>query len=278
MSIQNYASVAADRSQTARIELFRLWDVSEDERYRVERTWDSWESPGSQMPLDGRTGIVAARTISGEGWVETTAGERLTLRPDTVLIRPWLSLAKWGTAKDRWRFYWFEFFADDLEHFAIDQPVVSVVETADLAAIADIKSRLRSPHPATRRCASAGFSAMLYRWLEAASNREAAHRGRPAVQRAIDLMHEQLDRSLPVPEMAKHAGLSTRAFATTFEQITGQTPKRYHLNLRLDAARALLLTGRANVKEAAAQLGFSSPFYLSKLYRKRFGHPPSQTR
>lgn len=274
--MHNFASISTDRSLVHGIELFRLWDVEEDETYQIKRTWDSWQGPNSTMPVAGRNGLCAARTISGQGWLSTADGGRQDLRPGSLVILPWLDLTGWGTSGEAWRFYWFEFFADQAEPPLLREAVQVPGVHGESPEITSIQSQLRSPLEATRRVASARFLALMYKWLEQAAAQSVACKHQPGIERAIDLMHRRIDAQLSVPEMAKEAGLGSRVFATAFEQSTGQTPKRYHLNLRLDAAQALLLSGRANVKQAAAQLGFSSPFYLSKLYTKRYGHPPSQ--
>ena len=274
--MQNFASISPDRSHIAAIELFRLWDVDEDSTYQVERTWDGWDGPDSTMPTENRTGLCAVRTISGQGRITTADGESQLLGPDSFVVLPWLELAAWGTSAEAWRFYWFEFFADPTEsltHRSVVQVMAAPRERDEIAAV---QSQIRSRHEPTRMLASARFAALLYHWLEQASAERRRHKRQTEIDRVIELMHSSVDRQLSIAEMAEHAGLAVRSFASAFEQTTGQTPKRYHLNLRLDAARTLLLSGRVNVKQAADRLGFSSPFYLSKLYSKRYGHPPSQ--
>lgn len=274
--MRNFASISPDRSKTTGVELFRLWDVDEDSDYQIERAWDAWDGTSSTMPTTGRTGLVAARTHSGEGWIGTSDGRRQVLTPSSVVVLPWLSLTGWGTSDQAWRFYWFEFFADEIEPLLLPDAAQVPVSGMEPSETKLIQGQLRSPSTPSRVVASARFSVMLYHWLEQASAEPVAHRHQAQIERAIALMQSSVDQQLSIADMAVAAGLSTRAFTSAFEQATGQTPKRYHLNLRLDAARVLFLSGRANVKQAANQLGFSSPFYLSKLYSKRFGHPPSQ--
>ena len=274
--MQNFASISPGRSQTLGVELFRLWDVDEGRSYQIKRVWDAWEGASSTMPTAGRTGLCAARTLRGEGWVATTDGRRQTLGPGSLVILPWLDLSGWGTSGASWRFYWFEFFADQVEPFLLPDAMPVPHSSSEQRETTEIQSQIRSPLSPSRAAASARFSAMLYRWLEQVSIEPTSQKRYKRIEKAIELMHASIDQQLSVGEMAAQAGLPTRSFVAAFEQATGHTPKRYHLNLRLDAARNLLLSGRANVKETADQLGFSSPFYLSKLYTKRFGHPPSK--
>lgn len=274
--MHNFASISPGRSQVSSVELFRLWDVDEDRAYQIKRVWDKWDGPGSSMPTEGRHGLCAARTISGEGWFQTRDGARQALAKNSLIVLPWAELDGWGTAGQSWRFYWLEFFAEPSEPLVLREPVQVPCPPSEREEVRAIQSQIRSPLLPTRCIASARFSVMLYRWLEIASLADDLPQSHAQIDKALELMHSQVHRPLTVSEMAGQAGMASRSFATVFEQVTGQTPKRYHLDLRLDAARALLLSGRANVKQAAQRLGFSSPFYLSKLYHKRYGHPPSQ--
>ncbi|MEM9347702.1 MAG: helix-turn-helix domain-containing protein [Planctomycetota bacterium] len=274
--MHNFASISTGRSQIQTLELFRLWDVDEDDAYQIKRIWDGWEGPNSTMPTKGRDGLCAVRTVRGEGWLETNDKTRRMLGPDSLAIFPWSDLAGWGTSGSSWRFYWFEFYTDKVDALILSEPVAIPVTVREREEISSIQTTIRSPLEPSRRGASARFASQLYQWLDQAETDGATHRRHAGIEQAIDLMHSSVDCQLSVAEMARQAGLGQRAFTNIFEQVTGQTPKRYHLNLRLEAARAMLLSGRMNVKQAAEQLGFSSPFYLSKLYNKRYGHPPSK--
>ncbi|MEM6260751.1 MAG: AraC family transcriptional regulator [Planctomycetota bacterium] len=274
--MHNFASISIGRSQIQTVELFRLWDVDEDYNYQIKRVWDGWEGPNSTMPTEGRDGLCAVRTVRGEGWLETNDQARRKVGPDSLAILPWRELAGWGTNGSSWRFYWFEFYTDQADALILGEPVTIPSTVREREEIIAIQTTIRSPLEPSRRSASARFASQLYQWLDQTETDGATQRRHAGIEQAIDLMHSSVDRQLSVAQMASQAGLGQRAFTTVFEQVTGQTPKRYHLNLRLEAARAMLLSGRANVKQAAEQLGFSSPFYLSKLYTKRYGHPPSQ--
>lgn len=79
-----------------------------------------------------------------------------------------------------------------------------------------------------------------------------------------------------VRQLAADFGLGPEQFIREFSRQTGTTPKQYILARRLWRARRLLQEGRM-VKEAAYQAGFGSLPHFSRVYRKRFGYPPSQT-
>jgi len=61
-----------------------------------------------------------------------------------------------------------------------------------------------------------------------------------------------------------------------FSQGKGMGIHAYLLRRRLDHAQEFLEKSGRSVKEAAYRTGFTDPLYFSRLYRRRFGHPPSR--
>lgn len=97
------------------------------------------------------------------------------------------------------------------------------------------------------------------------------------LNRGIDLMHVQVDRPLPLEQLAKFAALSPFHFARMFRAYTGDTPARYLARVRLDRAAALLETDRS-LSDIALAVGYGDASALSRAFRRRFGVPPSRAR
>jgi AraC-like DNA-binding protein len=96
------------------------------------------------------------------------------------------------------------------------------------------------------------------------------------VARAIAFLEKELARDVPVAELARRAGVSTRTLERAFRRELGQPPARYARALRLDQARALLRAGHLRVSQVATRIGYDSLPAFSSAYRARFGHPPSE--
>ena len=90
----------------------------------------------------------------------------------------------------------------------------------------------------------------------------------------IDWMQDHLDRDLDVPTLARHAGYSERSFYRKFTEATGKTPAHFVEDLRLDAARTLLVRG-LSVKSIAGKVGLKSSGRLGQAFERRFGMAPS---
>lgn len=75
--------------------------------------------------------------------------------------------------------------------------------------------------------------------------------------------------------LAGEANMSLSKFKKCFRQIYGAAPYEYHLNLKLDIARSLLLQNKWTIAEIATQLGYTSIASFNKVFKKRFNMNPT---
>ena len=81
-----------------------------------------------------------------------------------------------------------------------------------------------------------------------------------------------------VEEIAKELHMSSRYLSDSLKAETGKTAiEHIHLYL-INEAKNLLLEPKMSVSEMAYKLGFSSPQYLSRLFKKKVGITPSEYR
>src|SRR5262249_27670884 len=76
------------------------------------------------------------------------------------------------------------------------------------------------------------------------------------IQTALTYAKEHLHNDLSVEELAEAAHLSPRQFSRAFREETGQTPAKAVENLRVEAARLMLESGRHPVEVVARDTGF----------------------
>ncbi len=94
----------------------------------------------------------------------------------------------------------------------------------------------------------------------------------PATLRAaIDTMEQNCESPLTLASIAQRIGLSLRNMERLFKTYTGLSPVQYYANVRLDRARGMVTQTDMKIVAIAAACGFSSPEYLARLYKKRFG-------
>lgn len=96
------------------------------------------------------------------------------------------------------------------------------------------------------------------------------------VSRAIRFIRDHFDETLRVEEVASLAGMSVSSLHRHFRAATSMTPVQFQKQIRLQHARALLLTHSADVAEAGYLSGYNSPSQFSREYRRAFGAPPGR--
>ncbi|TNJ64225.1 helix-turn-helix domain-containing protein [Paenibacillus hemerocallicola] len=82
---------------------------------------------------------------------------------------------------------------------------------------------------------------------------------------------------LRLSELAQAVDRSPTYVSTVFKEVTGRTPVEYMHEVRISAARELLLTNSMTIGEISESLGYCDPTYFNHMYKKIVGHPPSHT-
>ena len=91
-------------------------------------------------------------------------------------------------------------------------------------------------------------------------------------------MHENIEEEVDLAQLASDNLIGYSYFRKMFKKYTGVSPHQYHLGLKVLRARELLLTTDKSVKEISYQLGFSSIYYFSRLFKEKTGVNPSGLR
>ncbi len=103
-------------------------------------------------------------------------------------------------------------------------------------------------------------------------------RGDARVAAAMARMEARLEEPETVAQVAVATGLSVRRLEALFKAELGMGPGAYGLNLRLQAARRLVVDTRHPVQGVALRCGFASQAAFSRAFRRRFGVSASALR
>ena len=96
------------------------------------------------------------------------------------------------------------------------------------------------------------------------------------IQMVQKYIQENFSNDISVTELASLCNLSESHFRKVFRTITGMTSIQYINMIKINIAKDLLISGEANVSEAAIQTGFKDIFYFSRLFKIVTGEAPSR--
>jgi AraC family transcriptional regulator of arabinose operon len=89
-----------------------------------------------------------------------------------------------------------------------------------------------------------------------------------------DWMANMSWRTSGIDELVKMANCSKPHFIRKFKKISGISPWKYVLNLKVDKAKSMLLDQSVSVKSISTLLGFSHASYFSRLFKHITGVSP----
>ncbi len=100
--------------------------------------------------------------------------------------------------------------------------------------------------------------------------------GDTALDMCIELMQSNIEEPLPISELVRLVGVSSRSLERRFKSKLGSRPAEYYRALRLNQANNLLLNTSMPINEIALACGFPSGF--TPHYRTHFGLTPQAVR
>jgi transcriptional regulator GlxA family with amidase domain len=92
----------------------------------------------------------------------------------------------------------------------------------------------------------------------------------------LEIMQANIEDPLPISELVRVLGISSRSLERKFRAHLGTTPNTYYRELRLTRANNLLLNTNMSVGDIGLACGFVSGF--SSLYKSFFGMTPAAMR
>jgi AraC-like DNA-binding protein len=102
---------------------------------------------------------------------------------------------------------------------------------------------------------------------------------RPAeLQRAIEFIHENLDKNLALQDIVNSSQASGATLHRQFRKYLNVSPVEYFINAKMEMAHGLLLGSTLSIKEIASRLNYSSQQYFASEFKKRYGKTPGECR
>lgn len=92
------------------------------------------------------------------------------------------------------------------------------------------------------------------------------------------LMRNSLHQELSLDTLAHYSQLSKFHFAKKFKELTDSSPIQHFINMKIQHACSQLDNTDITIKDIANGLGYSDPYYFSRLFKKVVGISPKQYR
>ena len=118
--------------------------------------------------------------------------------------------------------------------------------------------------------------ARVYELLELIKNDAEAENADTAVRRYQRYFDENFARvDFSMEDAAKELHISPSSMRRAFVLALGVSPVRYLTALRMKKAVELLVGSSLSVKEISLECGYDDEKYFSRVFRKKYGYPPS---
>lgn len=98
------------------------------------------------------------------------------------------------------------------------------------------------------------------------------------IQRAMSLIQQRYWDHLSLADLARHVGMSKFRLSHRFREVLGVTFRDYLLQVRLERAKVLLVTGHRSITEVAHDVGFGDLPRFDKMFKRYTGVTPSAYR
>ena len=113
--------------------------------------------------------------------------------------------------------------------------------------------------------------------IEIRANQARGHQGLQ-LEQVQGFMLENIDQNLSLDVLAATANMSKFHFSNRYKTLTGYSPVKHFLNMKMEHACYLLDSSDLSVKAIASQLGYEDPLYFSRIFSKTIGMSPRSYR
>ena len=222
-------------------------------------------------------------TLSGAGEVDWGEGRR-PVTPGSAALLDCMAYQYYTTAGPHWRFYYVH-FQGKMDAFA---PILlrrGAIFPTDAAAFEARFVQLLAAMDEAAPNACFICSSLINQQLtdlalvsDKAQADERVQRHIPALNACLAYLRTHYAQPVSLGEMAARLHMSKYYFTRVFQAYTRATPYAYVSDLRVNAARRLLIMTDASVQEIARQVGMADCNVFIRAFKKRCGVTPGAYR
>ncbi len=224
--------------------------------------------------------------ISGTGKIKAN-GQTFNLNPNQMVFLPKGTAHEYqADIKSPWSIFWAHvdghMFAEFMDIIGIKESNLVLTLTEPQPVIDEFKQLINSRSLGYQLNRFFVASNMLKKILSLVTLQ------RPVISMSINrnlssysinaYLEDNLSEMLSLDDMCEHFGLSKFHFAKKFQQLMGNSPLKYFMELKVQQACKLLDSSDIAIKVIAKTLGYEDPYYFSRLFKSIIGISPKQYR
>jgi len=222
----------------------------------------------------------------GSGIFETSSEQFQVIPGSMLILRP----GQWHRYKPDpetgWTEHYIGFngdFCSNLFHegfFQTGKPVIYVgFQESILKLFFEVIQQVKDEKAGYQQVSAANTTLMLSKILSVLRNQEFAGKTiERIIRKACLYFRENVNANVNIEKLATDLNVGYSYFRQMFRKYTGISPTQYHLSLRIQKAKDLLVSTDLSFKEIANDLGFESYFYFSRIFKDKTGKSPMEFR
>jgi AraC family transcriptional regulator of arabinose operon len=240
------------------------------------------EAKGHRMQRHRHDENLLLYCVSGRGMLRTEDWRGKVTAGQVIILPQGLAHEYEAHPKDPWTLYWVHFQGANANIFSQflgyreGLPVLNAGLSTALAAGFSSLMEVRYTGYSDRAFINAA-NHLRYLFTQMALEVRATQ---ARVQHNFNLeqlqayMREHLNQSITLDTLAAMANMSKYHFSGKYKKLTGYSPIKHFLNMKMEHACHLLDSSNLSVKAIAAELGYEDQLYFSRLFSRTIGQSP----
>ena len=220
----------------------------------------------------------------GSGILETETDQFKVVPGSILILRPGLWHRYKPDPNTGWNEHYIGFKGDFCSHFFQEgffqsaKPIMYVgFQESMLKLFFEIIQLAKDEKTGHQQVSASITILMLSKILSVVRNQEFAGKSiERTIRKACLYFRENLNKNVNIEQLAAELNVGYSYFRQMFKKYTGISPIQYHLSLRIQRAKDLLVSTDKSFKEIAIELGFESYFYFSRIFKDKTGNTPME--
>jgi AraC-like DNA-binding protein len=222
----------------------------------------------------------------GSGTFETSEDQFQVVPGSIFILRPGMWHRYKPELKTGWNEHYIGFNGDFCTKlfqegfFQAGKPVIYVgFQESLLSLFFEVIQSVKEEKTGHQQVSAATTILLLSKILSVIRNQEFAGKSiERTIRKACLYFRENLNTNVNIEKLASDLNVGYSYFRQMFRKYTGISPTQYHLSLRIQKAKDLLVSSDLSFKEIAIELGFESYFYFSRIFKDKTGDSPQEFR